>query len=405
MEKQNNVPRLRFPVFEGEWEKKKLGEEFKKVNERNDGSFGKNHWISVAKMYYQAPEKVQSNNLDTRTYVMRLGDIAFEGNPNSEFMYGRFVVNDIGAGIISELFPIYRHIRDYNNDYWKYAIQIERIMRPIYAKAITSSGASSNKLNEEHFLRESILVPTVEEQTKIGEYFRILDNFIFLHQRKLDQMKEYKKGMLQKMFPKNGETVPEIRFPGFAGDWEPCSLENVVSIMGGNAWKSSDYKLGGKFLVITIANVSGDININENVGNYIDCDDHSVFVLHKNDILVSLTGNVGRVSKMTGIPAVLNQRVAKIIPKTDSIISDFLFHIMHNSKFEKAMIECGQGAAQKNISNKDILCYDFLMPLDKKEQMAIANYFNNLDELITLHQYKLEEMKEYKKGLLQQMFV
>ena len=173
--------------YSATWEQRKLGDEFVRVNERNDGSFGKNHWISVAKMYFQEPEKVQSNNLDTRTYVMRLGDIAFEGHPNSEFQFGRFVANDIGDGIISELFPIYRHRVPYENSYWKYAIQIERVMRPIYAKAITSSGASSNKLNEEHFLRESILVPQLEEQKTIGAFFTGIDNLITLHQRNYAQ--------------------------------------------------------------------------------------------------------------------------------------------------------------------------------------------------------------------------
>ena len=171
-------------TFTNEWEQRKLGEEFERVNERNNGQFGITHWISVAKMYYQEPDKVQSNNLDTRTYVMRKGDIAFEGHPNSEFQFGRFVANDIGDGIISELFPIYRHKVPYENSYWKYAIQIERVMRPIYAKAITSSGASSNKLNEEHFLRESIFVPKLGEQRAIGGFFTELDNLITLHQCK-----------------------------------------------------------------------------------------------------------------------------------------------------------------------------------------------------------------------------
>ena len=194
------VPEIRFPGFTDDWEQRKLGDEFVRVNERNDGSFGRTHWISVAKMYFQEPEKVQSNNLDTRTYVMRYGDIAFEGHPNSEFKFGRFVANDIGDGIISELFPIYRHKMPYINSYWKYAIQIERVMSPIYAKAITSSGASSNKLNEEHFLRECIPIPEIEEQAAIGGFFVNLDNLITLHQKKIDKMKEYKKGLLQQMF-------------------------------------------------------------------------------------------------------------------------------------------------------------------------------------------------------------
>lgn len=166
------------------WELRKLGDEFKKVNERNNGKFDKSRWISVAKMYFQNPDKVQSNNIDTRTYVMRIGDIAFEGHPNKEYKFGRFVANDIGDGVVSELFPIYRHITKYSNEYWKYAIHQENIMGPIFAKSITSSGNSSNKLNPKHFLRQKVAVPSLEEQQKIGSFFKHLDELITLHQRK-----------------------------------------------------------------------------------------------------------------------------------------------------------------------------------------------------------------------------
>ena len=194
------IPELRFPGFTDAWEQRKLGDEFQKVNERNDGSFGREHWISVAKMYFQEPEKVQSNNIDTRTYVMREGDIAFEGHPNSEFKFGRFVANDIGSGVVSELFPIYRHKCQYDNKYWKYAIQLERIMAPIFAKSITSSGNSSNKLEPSHFLRQSMSVATYEEQKVIGDFLNKFESLLSLHQRKLDHLKELKKGLLQQMF-------------------------------------------------------------------------------------------------------------------------------------------------------------------------------------------------------------
>ncbi|HFK7590132.1 TPA: restriction endonuclease subunit S, partial [Listeria monocytogenes] len=142
---EEDVPKIRFADFDEEWYQRKLGEEFEKINERNDGSFGKTHWISVAKMYFVEPNKVLSNNIDTRTYVMRKGDIAFEGHSNTDFKFGRFVANDIGPGIVSELFPVYRHKTNYDNNYWKNAIQLEHIMAPIYSKSITSSGNSSNK--------------------------------------------------------------------------------------------------------------------------------------------------------------------------------------------------------------------------------------------------------------------
>ena len=196
----SQIPGVRFKGFTDAWEQRKLGDLYKRVNERNDGTLGRDKWISVAKMYFQDPDKVQSNNLDTRTYVMKKGDIAFEGHPNNEFKFGRFVLNDIGTGIISELFPIYRPITEYDLDFWKYAIQLERVMAPIFAKSITSSGNSSNKLDHNHFLNKELLVPNIEEQKKIGTLLSLLSKNITLHQRKLERLQEVKKGLLQKMF-------------------------------------------------------------------------------------------------------------------------------------------------------------------------------------------------------------
>ncbi|EAD7204958.1 TPA: restriction endonuclease subunit S, partial [Listeria monocytogenes] len=190
---EEDVPKIRFADFDEEWYQRKLGEEFEKINERNDGSFGKTHWISVAKMYFVEPNKVLSNNIDTRTYVMRKGDIAFEGHSNTDFKFGRFVANDIGPGIVSELFPVYRHKTNYDNNYWKNAIQLEHIMAPIYSKSITSSGNSSNKLDSKHFLNQKIYIADFEEQEKIGSIFKQLDNTIILYQNKLNKFDILKK--------------------------------------------------------------------------------------------------------------------------------------------------------------------------------------------------------------------
>lgn len=195
---------VRFKADDGsefpDWEEKKIDDLFYKVNERNNGQFDKDKWISVAKMYYQDEDKVTSNNIDTRTYVMRVGDMSFEGHPNKEFKYGRFVVNDIGDGIISELFPIYRHKENYILKYWKYAIQVDSIMQKIYRKSITSSGASSNKLDDDDFKRQSILVPCLAEQQKIADCLSSLDEVIEKQKATLAAWEELKKGLLQQMF-------------------------------------------------------------------------------------------------------------------------------------------------------------------------------------------------------------
>ena len=253
--------------------------------------------------------------------------------------------------------------------------------------------------NNEYF------VPTIEEQQTIGSYFAKIDNLIPLHQHKYESLVAVKKAMLEKMFPKEGETVPEIRFAGFTDPWEQRKLEDVARILGGNAWKASDYSDDGEYLVVTIANVSGEVIINDSVGNRISCDNPDVYLLNKDDILVSLTGNVGRVSKMSNIKGLLNQRVGKILPNNSDINADFLFHVLRNPHFERAMIDAGQGAAQKNIRNDDVLNYAFFLPVEKDEQNIIAHYFNRLDNLITLHQRKCEVLKNLKSALLSKMFV
>ena len=197
---ETGYPALRFKGFTEKWEQRKLGEEFQHINERNDGSFDNTRYISVANMYFKDPNDVQSNNILTRTYVMRRDDIAFEGHPSKKYKFGRFVANDIGDGVVSELFPVYRHVSKYDAKYWKYAIQIESIMAPLFAKSITSSGNSSNKLNPKHFLRQMVKVPDLNEQIKIGEFLSKFDAIITLHDKKIQYLKQLKRGLLQKMF-------------------------------------------------------------------------------------------------------------------------------------------------------------------------------------------------------------
>ena len=188
----SNIPEIRFDEFITAWETHKFGEMFKRRMERNNGQFDKTRWISVAQMYFQEPDKVTSNNIDTRTYVMRKGDIAFEGHKNQDYKYGRFVENDIGDGVISELFPIYEHMGEYDLNYWKYAIQIEEIMAPKLLRCIEISYTSSNKLDEKFFLNEEIAVPSISEQERIGELFKEIDNLINLYTQILDELRQQK---------------------------------------------------------------------------------------------------------------------------------------------------------------------------------------------------------------------
>lgn len=194
-------PEIRFAGFTDAWEQRKFNKIYKKVIEKNDLSFGPSQIISVANMYYKdQDDKLKSTDDYMRTYnVMRVGDIAFEGNKNKNYSYGRFVENDIGDGIVSHVFDVFRPIVNYDLNFWKYYINNENVMGHILRKVTTKATMMTNLVAKD-FLKASILVPSMEEQQRIGLFFRQLDQAITLHQRKLDSLKEMKKTLLQKMF-------------------------------------------------------------------------------------------------------------------------------------------------------------------------------------------------------------
>ncbi|MDA2882569.1 restriction endonuclease subunit S [Lactococcus cremoris] len=401
-------PQLRFEGFTDDWEQRKLGDEFKKVNERNNGSFGREHWISVANMYFQDPEKVQSNNINTRTYVMRIGDMAFEGNKSSKFKYGRFVVNDIGNGVVSELFPIYRHNNEYDNSYWKNAIQIERIMAPIFAKAITSSGVSSNKLDNNHFLNQKICIPPLKEQKKIGSFFKQLDDTIALHQRKLDLLKEQKKGYLQKMFPKNGAKVPELRFAGFVDDWEQRKLSDLMTFSNGINAPKENYGKGTKMisvmdilnpLPIKYDNILNSVSVDKKIEDKNKVENGDLIFVRSSEIVEEVgwakAYKEARYALYSGF-AIRGKRI--------SSYNAYFIELTLNYANRKEIKRRAGGSTRFNVSQEILNSLTVLTP-SISEQNQIDLFFTKIDDTITLHQRKLDLLKEQKKGFLQKMFV
>ena len=196
----SKFPQLRFAGFADDWEQVRFGDLYDKINEKNDLSFGSDQIISVANMYYKESSNVNSSDDYMKTYnIFRKGDIAFEGHKSKHYSYGRFVENDIGDGIVSHVFDVFRPKTDYDLYFWKYLINNENVMGHVLRR-VTTKATMMNNLVAKDFLKASIHVPTTEEQTKIGNFLATLDSQITIHQRKLDLLKEQKKGFLQKMF-------------------------------------------------------------------------------------------------------------------------------------------------------------------------------------------------------------
>ena len=187
-----SVPEIRFKGFTDPWEQRKL-------TERNADLLPYQKTLSVATMSFKTDGNGAADTSLANYKRLRTGDIAFEGHTSKEFRYGRFVLNDVGDGIMSPRFSALRPLHEMPINFWKYYIHYEPIMRKVLVNS-TKAGTMMNELVINEFLQESILVPSVAEQQAIGRFFKQLDTLITLHQRKLEKLQNIKKSCLEKMF-------------------------------------------------------------------------------------------------------------------------------------------------------------------------------------------------------------
>ena len=193
------TPRVRFKGFEGEWEKVQFSELYEPSSIKNK-TFGADKIISVANMYFKPVSYISDEEYLKSYNVMNLGDIAFEGNKSKNYAHGRFVENTIGDGIVSHVFIVLKPIsKQYDLQFWKYLINYERIMGPILLRS-TKHSTMMTDLVVSDFLKESVLVPSYEEQIEIGKILSSLDRQITLHTQRLEKLKQIKSACLEKMF-------------------------------------------------------------------------------------------------------------------------------------------------------------------------------------------------------------
>ena len=400
-------PKIRFKGFTKDWEQRKFGELYSKVSEKNDLSFGADKIISVANMYFKEEVKESSDEY-MRTYnVMRLGDIAFEGNKSKNYSHGRFVENTIGDGIVSHVFDVFRPTTSYDLLFWKYLINNEGVMGRIMARCTNASTMMTNLVASD-FLKEKILVPSLKEQKKIGAYFDSLDHLITLHQRKCEQTKKLKKYMLQKMFPQNGAKVPEIRFDGFTYDWEQRKLEAVLSLLKDGTHGTHQDAEEGPYLLSAKNIKNGQIIIDDSSDRKISEDEfnqiHTKFTLENGDILLTIVGSIGESAILESAGKFTFQRSVAFLRPSEEMSSRFLKTEIESVQFQKELNDRKSQSAQPGVYLGDLSKIPIYVA-SKEEQKKIGKYFSHLDHLITLHQRKCDELKKMKKYMLQNMFI
>lgn len=393
-----NTPKIRFKGFKDDWEQRKVSDLLQERNEQAPRSeeyplmaFIADQGVAPKGERYDRSALVNDEN-GKKYKRTEYGDFIYSSN-NLET--GSIGLNKYGNASISPVYSIFKKTSNVDLDFLG-----RRFLRKDFINEMVKwrQGVVYGqwKIHESDFLKINVVVPSIEEQKRIGHCFEKLDHLITLHQRKCDETKELKKFMLQKMFPKNGEKNPEIRFAGFTDDWEQRKVgefltESRESGHKGDIAHKMTVKLWGKGVYEKKETGSANTQyFTRHAGQ---------FIYSKLDFLNCAFGVVPEELE--------NLETTADVPAfdCDGVNPYFMFYTAIQPRFyeKNGMIADGSRKA-KRIHADTFLDMPFFVP-SLKEQNKIVNLLSELDNLITLHQRKCEKLKELKKYMLQNMFV
>ncbi|NQP64843.1 restriction endonuclease subunit S [Streptococcus suis] len=414
---KSTVPRLRFPGFTDAWKQRKLGEV---------ATFAKGNGYSKKDLVIEGSPIILYGRLYTKyeTVISEVDTfVSVEDNKNSVVYSegGEVLVPASGEssldiarasvvakkGIIlggdiniirlhSEIFPVFLALTISNGKQQK-------------GLSKRAQGKSVVHLHNSDLKKVDLDFPTLSEQEAIGSFFSDLDQLITLHQRKLDDVKELKKALLQKMFPKgNGNDFPDLRFPEFTDAWKQRKLGEVaISFDYGLNSAATEYDGENKYLRITdIDDDSREFNISNLTSPEINLFGLDEYRLSIGDILFARTGaSVGKSYIYRSVDGKVYFAGFLIRVKIkDTFNPDFVFQNTLTSNYERFISITSMRSGQPGVNAQEYSNYEIMFPT-LPEQEAIGSFFSDLDQLITLHQRQLDHLKLLKKALLQQMFI
>ena len=275
-----------------------------------------------------------------------------------------------------------------------------------------STGDGRTNYNLGDYYELVVPVPSIKEQKAIASYIQNLNNLITLHQRKYDKLTNMKKSMLEKMFPKNGANVPEIRFKGFTDAWEQRKLSEIATMHARIGWqnlRTSEFLDSGDYMLITGTDFM-DGAVNFDTCHYVERERYEQdkhIQIRNGSILITKDGTLGKVAYIQGLtmPATLNAGVFNVEIKDEKEVDDrYLFQYLKAPFLMDYIDKKVTGGTIKHLNQNILVDFPVVLP-PKAEQEKIGQYFTNLDRLITLHQRELEKLKNLKKACLEKMFV
>ncbi|WP_312451719.1 restriction endonuclease subunit S [Exiguobacterium sp.] len=400
----NNSPLIRFHGYSNSWKDLKLKEHSKLITKgttpksktiKGDINFIKVENLRSGKIFVSSKISENDHFSFLKRSILHEGDILFS------------IAGTLGRAAIvrKSILPANTNqalaiIRGYNfNSTFLLTALSGKVVRE-YVQKNPTVGAQPN-LSLEQVGNLIISSPLIEEQNEIGIFFEKIDNIISLNQQELDALKQTKQGFLQKMFPKDGEIVPEVRFKNFMESWREVSLGTISdSYSGGTPSAGNKQYYNGTIPFIRSAEINSSTTelflTEEGLNN------SSAKLVQKGTILYAMYGATSGEVGISRIDGAINQAILAIKPKEEYDIQ-FLYQYLKKSK--KSIVNSYLQGGQGNLSGAIIKKVSIWLPENREEQIKIGGFFRQLDEVIELKERELEALKQTKKGFLQKMFV
>ena len=405
-------PQLRFAGFDDTWEQRKLGE------------------VGKARSGVGFPDTEQGGTIGVPFF--KVSDMNSDGNENEMTVANNYVTAEqiaahrwspieelpaiffakVGAAVMLNRKRLCRFPFLLDNNTMAYSLSstewdadfAKALFETIDLTSLVQVGALPS-YNAGDVEAMAISMPSLSEQGQIGEFFKQLDNLITLHQRKYDKLTNVKKSMLEKMFPKNGSNVPEIRFKGFSDAWEQRKLGNVADLVGGGTPSTQNPEYwDGDIDWYAPAEIANQIYVKTSQRKITEqgYDNSSAKLLPPGTVLFTSRAGIGKTAILAR-KGCTNQGFQSIVPHKNELDTYFIFSRTEELKRYGELV--GAGSTFVEVSGKQMAAMDLMLPSTIQEQQMIGVFFEQLDNLITLHQRELEKLKNLKKACLEKMFV
>jgi len=405
------VPKLRFPEFldAGEWEEKKLLEvcDVNPSNEELPEFFIYIDLESVVAGKLMYKKKICKKDAPSRAQrLLKNGDVIYQVVRPYQRNNFLFNFDDRNNYVAS---TGYAQLRSFGVSEFLYQlIHTDTFVNKVIAKC---TGSNYPAINSSDLAEINVVIPLYSEQQKIADCLSSISDRITLESQKLDTLKAHKKGLMQQLFPAEGETMPKLRFPEFGESWEKSTLDRLIDFQSGYAFQSEYFsEQGEKLLTPKNFTKNGYADFNKRNTKYTVEDFDPKYVCKEGDLLLLLT-DLTPSCELLGKPllliksdgdVLLNQRIVQIISK-GSIKIGFLFYFFLTESFHKRITDTATGSTVRHSSNKIISSTEIYFPLER-EQQKIADCLSSLDELIAAQAQAIDTLKTHKKGLMQQLF-